>query len=54
MNEKHGIVCKAESCQYHHPQHQCGLASIAVMPGCGCHSGKAEDESMCGSYAPRK
>lgn len=53
MSHKEGnpdIRCKVSSCQYHCTDDLCGLRSIEVEPTPNCNSGKACDESMCGSY----
>lgn len=45
------IRCRVASCHYHcDDQDYCSLSCIQVEPGNNCHSGKACDESMCGSY----
>lgn len=45
------IHCRVASCHYHcDDQDFCTLSSIQVEPSSNCHSGKACDESMCGSY----
>lgn len=45
------IRCRVNSCTYHcGDQEYCSLTSIHVEPCVQCSSGKAEDESMCGSY----
>jgi len=45
------IRCRVESCSFHcGDRDYCSLSSIQVEPCQDCHSGKAADESMCGSY----
>ena len=45
------IRCRVESCQFHMEDKDfCSLNAIQVEPcGCAC-TGKAADESCCGSY----
>ena len=54
MEDKTGnqrIHCNVESCRYHNTHEQmCDLQAIIVKPCMECCNGKAEDESMCGSY----
>lgn len=47
------IQCGVCSCSYHDPSNYCCLQKIHVDPSPGGASGKAEDESMCGSYRSR-
>lgn len=45
------IGCTVRSCAFHcEDQDQCSLPGITVEACPGCKSGKAKDESMCGSY----
>lgn len=45
------IRCRVTSCAYHcGDQEYCSLNAIQVEPCSDCCSGKACDESMCGSY----
>ena len=44
------IDCTVCSCAYNHDGKHCTLDCISVEPCKKCHSGKAEDESWCGSY----
>lgn len=45
------IACRVNSCEYHCGEKNfCSLSAIQVEPCKDCHSGKACDESMCGSY----
>ena len=45
------IRCRVHSCAYHcGEQEYCSLNAIQVEPCRDCCSGKAADESMCGSY----
>ena len=54
MDEKQGnqkINCAVSSCRYNDMREQeCELQAIVVKPCYDCSNGKAEDESMCGSY----
>ena len=43
------IQCGVCSCAYHDPSNHCCLSKIHVDPMPGASSGKAEDESKCGS-----
>lgn len=49
------IGCRVTSCRHNDKGSYCELSRIQVEPCCGqCSgSGKAEDESLCGSYLPR-
>jgi len=54
--DKHGkqsIGCNVKSCGYNADK-ECTLDEIMVKPTENTHSGKACDESMCGSYKCRK
>jgi len=45
------IKCTVGSCQYNNYNDSiCQLKQIEVQACQGCSSGKASDESMCGSY----
>lgn len=45
------IRCRVTSCAYHcGDQEYCSLNAIQVEPCKDCCTGKAADESMCGSY----
>ena len=45
------IKCTVGSCQYNNYNDSiCRLKQIEVQACQGCSSGKASDESMCGSY----
>lgn len=48
------IQCGVCSCAYHDPSNHCCLSKIHVDPMPGASSGKAEDESKCGSYRCRE
>lgn len=51
MDNKQTINCTVCSCQYNNDKTQkCELKNIIVRPCNECNTGKAEDESMCGSY----
>lgn len=54
MDKKQGnqkINCAVSSCRYNDVREQeCELEAIVVKPCHECCNGKAEDESMCGSY----
>ena len=46
------IQCRVDSCRHHcGDEEYCSLKSISVEPCEACHSGRAADESMCGSYS---
>ena len=47
------IQCGVCSCQFHDKSDYCSLAKIRVDAIPGQSSGKAADESMCGSYRCR-
>lgn len=45
------IKCTVESCKFNNCNDSlCELSQIEVKSCPGCSSGKASDESMCGSY----
>jgi hypothetical protein len=45
------IRCRVTSCAYHcDDQEYCSLNAIQIEPCTDCCTGKACDESMCGSY----
>lgn len=45
------IRCRVTSCAFHcGDQEYCSLKAIQVEPCSECCTGKAADESMCGSY----
>lgn len=45
------IRCRVTSCAFHcGDQEYCSLNAIQVEPCSDCCTGKASDESMCGSY----
>lgn len=51
MEKKQLINCTVCSCEYNNEKTQkCELEDIIVRPCNNCNTGKAEDESMCGSY----
>lgn len=46
------INCTVESCKYNNCDYNlCELQQIEVQACTNCSNGKAEDESMCGSYS---
>lgn len=47
------IQCGVCSCKFHDGSDFCNLSQIRVDAIPGQSSGKAEDESMCGSYSCR-
>ncbi len=47
------IGCRVTSCAYNRSGCGCELERIEVEPMCGCHTGSAADESLCGSYKCR-
>ncbi len=47
------IQCGVCSCSYHDQSNHCSLNKIRVEPIAGASSGKAADESQCGSYRCR-
>lgn len=49
------IGCSVSSCRYNDGGSYCELSRIEVRPCAGCksHTGKPEDESLCGSYRSR-
>lgn len=46
------IGCCVTSCTYNQNGSECRLSHIEIepCPGCSGHTGKAADESLCGSY----
>lgn len=50
MEPNPSIQCGVCSCSYHDPSNYCNLSKIKVDPIPGAASGKADDESKCGSY----
>ena len=50
---KQSIGCDVSSCANNENGCECRLKEIQIRPCAGCHSGCAEDESCCGSYASR-
>jgi len=44
------IACGVKSCSYNNNRHECTLDEIEVRPIMNGNTGKACDESMCGSY----
>ena len=44
------IECTVTSCAHNSKGCDCALDIISVKPCKECHSGKADDESMCNSY----
>lgn len=53
MDPNPSIQCGVCSCSYHDPSNHCSLIKIKVDPIPGASSGKADDESKCGSYRCR-
>lgn len=53
MTPNPSIQCGVCSCSYHDPSNHCSLNKIHVDPMPGGSSGKADDESKCGSYRCR-
>ncbi len=48
------IGCRVLSCRYNENGAYCALSRIEVEPCCNSkHTGAAEDESLCGSYAQK-
>lgn len=48
------IHCDVSSCAYNEPgDSSCTLSSIHVMPNAQASTGKANEESNCGSYVAR-
>lgn len=47
------IQCGVCSCSYHDKSNYCSLSKVQIDPNPGAKSGKAEDESKCGSYRCR-
>lgn len=46
------INCTVESCKYHNCNYNvCELNQIEVQACPDCSDGRAQDESMCGSYS---
>ena len=55
MDYKQKINCTVKSCVYNNDNEDaCSLKQILVAPCQNCSTGKASDESMCGSYEARK
>ncbi len=55
MDKNQKINCSVYSCAFNDMKKQlCELEEIKVAPCPGCSNGKAEDESMCGSYEQKK
>lgn len=53
MSDKTGrqsIGCEVTSCRYNSHGSECDLHSIMIRPCQNCCSGRAEDETLCGSY----
>jgi len=51
MDTNQKINCTVTSCKFNNEQRQlCQLESIIIEPCPNCNNGKAQDESMCGSY----
>ncbi len=51
MEGKQLINCTVCSCEFNNEKTQkCELEDIIVRPCKNCNNGRAEDESMCGSY----
>ncbi len=51
MEKNQKIYCNVNSCTYNNENKQvCELEEIKVCACTNCNNGKAEDESMCGSY----
>lgn len=51
MEKNQKINCTVGSCAFNNKAEQlCQLENILVEPCSNCNNGKAEDESMCGSY----
>lgn len=45
------INCNVDTCAYNDTQaYACTLSAINVKPCCDNHTGKAEEETNCGSY----
>lgn len=44
------IGCEVNSCQYFNDRGMCDLNHIVVKPCASCNTGRAEDETLCGSY----
>lgn len=53
MKPNKSIQCGVRSCKFHDESNHCCLSQIHVDAIPGQSSGKAEDESMCGSYCCR-
>lgn len=47
------IGCNVDSCRYHSGNHLCELSRIEVKPMWNAHTGRPEDESLCGSYCQK-
>lgn len=55
MDKNQRINCSVNSCTFNNKQQQiCQLEEIKIAPCPGCKNGRAEDESMCGSYEKSK
>lgn len=50
-DHKQCIHCSVKSCAYNDAGQYCQLSEIQVAPCTGGCSGRAEDESLCASYA---
>ncbi len=48
-NGQQSIGCEVNSCKFY-DSNACSLHSIVVKPCSKCNNGKAEDETLCGSY----
>lgn len=53
MSPNPHIQCGVCSCSYHDPSNHCSLSKVNIEPIAGAASGKADDESKCGSYRCR-
>lgn len=53
MEPNQHIQCGVCSCSYHDKSNFCSLSKISVEPIPGASTGKADDESKCGSYRCR-
>lgn len=55
MGKNQKINCTVHSCEYNNPEYKlCNLDAIIVEPCSQCNTGKALEESMCGSYKKTK
>ena len=53
MDKNQKIKCDVASCTFNnYEKNLCELNEIKVCACSNCNTGKAEDESMCGSYEP--